>query len=753
MDIKIQLLYTYFHESNPEEILSSINNTLTPQNYTKNHADELRFLLNQNMPYYSMDEIQNISNLNKDKDKFEELQDFANKVLIMSGKHVRVRYDKMLAWSVISNKLDADLFVSSFLAELDSKTRNLRKDFNWDIVLKSNNTVLQQMLNQGGMAENHFHLNGSSPHYYFSWISLMNQITKRKKAFEDTKMANNRLSPDKKTLSIVHIVYKASCIRLLLADWVLADIKESILDKDEKKKFWKFLYSSEEYITAHLHEIQNKIESLQQSLSEKATDRYEQKHQLDYLRLKGLDYENKASEYLVGERWLTYHCFRKLNKSREENSDYIEYSKLFQAYIIIKNKFRSEILQSNNKVGFHNFSEYQDRKEAFIEGHPILEDAVKSIAILSSIKNQNISLLEARISPGKNQVENRNKIKVNDKLISKKIEEDGKNKWFSHLDNKEEFGISDLEGKLFYVLHFPKMPDDSLERENSSIGNLNFYERHHNYRVELKKKCFAIAKLRDSYAREGNRIYGIDACSSEIGCRPEVFAQVFRYLKRHIVDDQYNMIRKFLKNDRPQLKITYHVGEDFLDVVDGMRAIDEAILFLNMDYGDRIGHGLALGVNPREWYVSKHGEIVLPQMDILDNIAWLILKLQELHIENSYMYLEYLQNMFWEYYYKVYDNLINCDDRIMTVTIEAYIQSWKLRGDNPELLLERLKAFREGKTVNQAERKGITYWERTKVNDLVPNYVRDNVVATKLAYLYHYNKKVKEEGFKVAILK
>lgn len=71
------------------------------------------------------------------------------------------------------------------------------------------------------------------------------------------------------------------------------------------------------------------------------------------------------------------------------------------------------------------------------------------------------------------------------------------------------------------------------------------------------------------------RILGIDAASNEVGCRAEVFGSVFRYLKNHIkvVDD--GLTRKKL----PQLGATYHVGEEFLDIADGLRAIDEAIHF------------------------------------------------------------------------------------------------------------------------------------------------------------------------------
>ena len=99
-------------------------------------------------------------------------------------------------------------------------------------------------------------------------------------------------------------------------------------------------------------------------------------------------------------------------------------------------------------------------------------------------------------------------------------------------------------------------------------------------------------------------IRGIDACANEINCRPEVFAQSFRYLSDIMFESEY------VNNNRSQkimtkLHTTYHVGEDFFDIVDGIRAVDEALLFCGLGRGSRIGHGLALGVDPYTYYCYK----------------------------------------------------------------------------------------------------------------------------------------------------
>ena len=74
------------------------------------------------------------------------------------------------------------------------------------------------------------------------------------------------------------------------------------------------------------------------------------------------------------------------------------------------------------------------------------------------------------------------------------------------------------------------------------------------------------------------------------------------------------------------------MGEDFLDIADGLRATDEAVQFLCMEKGDRIGHGLVLGVDPDEYYQNKRYSIYLRRQDYLDNLVWILYRSLELGI-------------------------------------------------------------------------------------------------------------------------
>jgi hypothetical protein len=48
---------------------------------------------------------------------------------------------------------------------------------------------------------------------------------------------------------------------------------------------------------------------------------------------------------------------------------------------------------------------------------------------------------------------------------------------------------------------------------------------------------------------------------------------------------------------------------------------DETVRFCEMRHGDRIDHGLALGIAPAKW-VGRHGDMILPVDEHLDNLVW-----------------------------------------------------------------------------------------------------------------------------------
>ncbi|WP_019555120.1 hypothetical protein [Propionispira raffinosivorans] len=702
---------------------------------------------------------------------FYLLLNYAEALLENHLNKVYCKYKALLRWRAMTLKLDQDMFVTAFLAFNDMLMGIQRSDFNWGSSIKSNNIRLHTMLKQG-MAENHFHLKGSAPAFQLNWVSLMNNIHNRK--LNPIDKNEKRLGKDLDgQLDITNLMAVAAVIRAIL--FLVIQTGESSKAEAEKKSLLGLLKmitnqpdengSRKKMIEVYTPEIQESIDSL------KCIFETEFVHKsVDYAIVSSLHRGDLATSFFVGERALLYRCFQCIYRddvNMQGNED------LFYAYLIIKNKIRAEIIQQNGRVGFANFSQYQDRKGSYIPAGSVLKKMVEPSAILTTIKEQRIVSLEARIMPGNTRVENVAGIRDLDKRICEKISADDDNYWKktdfkkrnSKKVNSKIAAILDDEqeqqsymNKYFYVLHFPKKKDPYEEKlaKLSDCDNLDLflvsYCRHQAYRKVLKKQAVALYQLRENNQGIAQRIVGIDACSNELDTRPEVYGQAFRCLKGHLPYEDY---QKMWNNETTleNLRLTYHVGEDFLDVVDGLRAIDEARLFLGMTHGDRLGHAVALGIDVRNWYEEKCYKVYLSQQDILDNVAWMIMQLKKLDFDGAFNVIDRLTTIYNDYYLQIYIteknsyNIVFAKDHItyltksMLVPVDDYMKAWELRGNNPE-------CYRNG---NIGKHMEISYWDRCAIrrNDKV----KYDPVSCELYERYHYDPAVKKEGFKKTVFK
>lgn len=134
------------------------------------------------------------------------------------------------------------------------------------------------------------------------------------------------------------------------------------------------------------------------------------------------------------------------------------------------------------------------------------------------------------------------------------------------------------------------------------------------FEAERKEHMAEAAELAKTarHLMEQHRVpVGIDAANSELNQAPEVFAPAYRLFER-----ESNISHK-----------TYHCGEDFLHLISGVRAVYEAITFLDLRNGNRIGHGIAIGIHPREWVKSMPATVWVSQREWLLNMifAWKLL--------------------------------------------------------------------------------------------------------------------------------
>lgn len=530
------------------------------------------------------------------------------------------------------------------------------------------------------------------------WKELMNCISKEH-SFEVSYIKGKIFRGkryDLKSISLlflhemkqIHILKESIYILIYPSRW------EQFIEGRNLKRVYHYLTVPDD-----IYEIRNALDTFINEMHyyDRKTNLTEDSNKVyDYVSYNTVDDSEHFYNVNHTERWLLYQMFLKLYSG---DAQYQMLGNMFYAYLVIKGRIRAELVQVNNKTGFDNFLKYQDRKEYFID-NTRYEKVYCYMALADTWHYQKDMLvgLEARITP-KNTAE-KNREAVNNILEA--------------LNN-----IEMAKQRTFLVFHFVKEPDKDLTSGKQQC-------RHYKKRIEIKQKAIAIEEFRRKYPKEASIVYGIDACSPEIGCRPEVFAQAFTYLRG--MQMGANLYGKRV----PRLGISYHVGEDFLDIVDGLRAIDEAIHFLQMDSGDRLGHALALGISPIEWYQFKGSHVLLTKQDHLDNIVWINMKIRKYHIKHSESILQELQRDYVHCFQEIYGTDMDCD-------INVYYDAWKLRGDDPEIYMEE--------RFDQLS----TEWNYFGKNECYPEnkIIRNQKLCRQLYLIYHYDEEVKKRGAEV----
>jgi len=766
-----EFLRVAFKHINPQQVLdgSIWYNTFGLEDFKK--------IMRVYITRYNETELENMYYYLKDISDSNELNVFlilffcTDLMMTVQNNTVCCRYKNLMRWRMSTFELGEELFTTSYLAQKCGPEEMSRIGFSWKFVLGHDNYYLNKLL-KNGLAENHFHLYGSAPIFPVSWVSMMNDMYNsefyRNLEMFDAKRRGFHISysVDYQEKPLAVLCRQAALIRLMLYALITKEeIKvgsywmryeeychyltgegaetfsgseelPNLYDHMEKGAYWRIYWErtienvlmilrNPVLLEEHKQEIQSSIELLKKGSRADYALKGLKQYQIDWK-----DQTNKNS-FFAGERWLMYEMFRRILRGKNRKNVY-EYN-LFYAYILLKNHLFEELVQANDSVGFENFQIYQGRKVS-IWNRNMFEESIRQ-AVRDCVVSHQLSSLEARIVPKKSADEYAECIWKLDHIIDPKG------------DNRNNY---------FYVFHF-------LKKKDNFSGESKIVEcRHNQYRKEIKKQAEALIMFRRQYPELAQRVLGMDAAGKEIGCRPEVFATVFRFLSSD-VGGEYAKNRPTL----PQLRLTYHVGEEFLDIVDGMRAIEEAVRFLNLRCGDRIGHAVALGIDPLKWYERKKNLLMIPQQDYLDNIVWLYKKMIILDLGANDGLKEWLEGEFDTFFRKIY--LSHMDDNelriIMTrylsynkskdnqrafesfpsqfvFDIHTYYKAWEIRGDNPEFY--QMGYFEEiTESEDQYRKSGVNRsWPKTYNNRYIPEVGIIN-------YFYHYNRKVREEGNKI----
>ncbi len=579
----------------------------------------------------------------------------------------RVDFQNLFRWREVVKCLGEDLFTTSFLAYTDVKAR---KDFFWPNVIGHNNEDLNKLLDEG-LVDIHSHFGGSIDSFQFNWLCLMNDIEGLKDKFEHLQYSfNNVVAFDKeyafKDLSKwcrVAAAIRVRLYKLLIKGWDLnADF--------EKKAIWEIGHcSGDEEAT----ELKEDIDSLRMD-----GKRTREGLVLDYAIDEDLvPKQFETSPYCVyaGERQIEYAFFKDYKRKPPIylKGPWIE---LFYLYELIKTHVRREFVFANEMSGLESFNDFGTRSALFIE-------RIRSICNLSSIQTsirpEKGDCVESRITCGSWNLP--------------------KDKYWKGLFTYKKFlKEKEMKKRLTLVVQLTRGWKQGGEHKEG---------RHHKKRNtihdEYRRLTLYISDKQSEYD-----IVGIDVGGMELYYRPEVYAHVLRAGKMQ------------------NLNVTYHVGEEFYDLADGLRAIWEIIEFAKIGGQDRLGHCLALGILPNEYYKRKHCTLTMPKQVMLDNIVWLFGMAHKFHIIIKPALKDQLEEMAKELYeglgYNRYAKVLDMGN---------YFESIMLRSDEPN------------------EEDGMDIWSLTAELDTdIAVMARANANAQTLYTAYMHDEKLMDYGEK-----
>lgn len=681
------------------------------------------------------------------------LTQVAGDLLNVRNNQICCRYEHILRWRDISREIGEDILACAFLADDFKKNHRNWGDFTWNIVLGHDNKQLNAIMSDG-ISDNHFHLFGSAPVFPLIWLRIMNDINHGKYMAGLMGIDQNRrhyqynLTGVKEHFSAQILILHAALMRAVMYD----ALQEKDFSREYHKKVHEFheILKSGKRITHKQENIRKFVQKLR--LKTLASDG---SLMPDYTLHGSKEPETYSNWLFSGERKLIYNmlCDILVTNRLPESVQ-----KLLYPYLVIRTWFRKELVQSNDNIGFENFSVYNRRKGYFLPVNATAKEKkifwqtrernqnlkwMVQHAVLESFQLQNLKSLEIRITPEDNFAANVKQIKTYDRLLGSS---EGKKTIGQYI---EEQGVLPLH-QFYYVYHFAKKKDEML------TDGLRMECRHKKLRNKLERQVESIIKMRRLRPEIACRIRGIDACAMEIGCRPEVFACAFHELRRDVpfaLDDRTvrHVVMKYLgmsseeyftslHENIPQLSITYHAGEDFLDPVDGLRALDEALRFLDMESGDRFGHATVLGLDLGQWYYQKCYCIHLKKQDYLDNVVWFYMMIMEFQIEGCELLKDYLHKEYLEVFHDIYlKNRKDTEDlRIVEkASIFDYYEAWKLRGKDPDSYNARRCQSADRMKYRYGMMLSNTSEEDTGHKDLLISH---------LYYLYHFDLKTKEQG-------
>lgn len=580
-----------------------------------------------------------------------------NKLLDSSPPMPRVKFENLLRWRDLTFHTSEDLMTIPAIANFDIANKVSDRDFMWGDTLSHDAEWINDILKEG-LWDIHSHIASGADPSMLNWIILMNHpdMTSNlensfKRPSDDADVFLAKCYDPTNPYSLNGGMYLSSWIKI--AAWIRSELFSRLYGLKNPTNDWILSianldaaelngYSADifrDIVGLNLHDTEDfsTLPTFNNIHWDYAVNTYS---------VKQVSEEDKKSPYMLqfGERKLLYDFYKGYLTKRK---GFIKMAKYVWLYLLIRNKFRREVVSTNTLIGFTNFKKYfLDRDIAYYKGKGTkqpskgnnFDEEYDSIllryAIQTSIGKDGVHGLEARM--GMNEYK-----KLLDINFNKSIFYD------QALFEKDDCNLS-------VVAQFTKNAE-SVDKKLSR---------------QIKDHESLFREVVDFYTNHNTRVpklVGVDTCSDELAARPYVFGKYYRKLTEVGIKNQ-----------------TFHIGEDFHDIIDGLRAIDEAIRHLHFNNNLRFGHALALGLDIKRYYERRHFCAVLPRQVLLDNVVWIKFQFKNLGQDIPEEIEHWIETVFRDQL-----NEIGYSSIVKGITYEIYWDSIRFRGFSDDEALDK----------------------------------------------------------------
>lgn len=337
---------------------------------------------------------------------------------------------------------------------------------------------------------------------------------------------------------------------------------------------------------------------------------------------------------------------------------------LFLNYLRIKNHFYQQVVQQKTIHGLNFFqSEYYRKSSDFSHQASLLTlQNGWERALRVQLQDANLRKLELRISIHENEAEFINVVNAFLKAYLDVLHES-----YCCFDQKRnQFIPTRALPRVGLVFHFLKreVPNKRCKQSASGKELLHYFELFRSYDRQLDNLLSLRDKSEDFPLDK--YLLGIDVASLENEVPTWVFAPIYENAR----DSRKDPISYGTRDSKSfhSLGFTFHAGEDFRHILSGLRRVHEVVTKLKFHAGDRIGHGIALGLDAKKW--SAHNRtVIIPRIEALENYVWAYDMLSNNCDSTALINLDFIEKKI----YKLTEEIFGEDSKItINMLIKAY---------------------------------------------------------------------------------